>query len=127
MGLFRSRPSDLPPAPPVPRDVEALEELVKNLESATDEASTWRIWASTYLEFYDLALATIWCVENGTPRLEYEVGPLAPAMAGTSGMATLVNRAARGGRPFYVTEGATETDGRWAAAHRAGARAVGLH
>jgi hypothetical protein len=123
MGLFARRPAG-PPAPPrFPRDIEALEELVTNLESATDEASTWRIYASTYAEFYDMVYAATWLVDNGTPRLEYEVGPSVAALSGTGDGGGLVARAARAGQPIYVDETHPDRDPRFAAAVRAGARA----
>ena len=60
MGLFGSRTVDRPAVPRRnPRDVEALEEYVANLESVTDEPSTWRILASTYVESYDMEYAAI--------------------------------------------------------------------
>ena len=60
MGLFGIRSSgQLAPQRTPPRDIEALSELVANLEGATVEASTWRIYACTYLEIYDLASAAV--------------------------------------------------------------------
>jgi GAF domain-containing protein len=131
MGLVGSRPSGRP-EPPVrlPRDIEALEELVRNLESATDEASTWRIYASTYLEFYGMVYAAAWLVVAGAPRLEYEVGPLTAQLAGTAqpaGVAaqtSLVQRAARSGQPLYADATGEADDSRFATAVRAGAKAV---
>src|SRR4051812_990477 len=96
MGLFGSR-GVLRDEPEIrqPRDIEALEELVANLESATDEASTWRIFASTSLEFYDFSSSAVWIVENGLPRFEYGVGPIAAALTGTESQAGLVQQAIR--------------------------------
>jgi hypothetical protein len=38
----------------VPRDIEALEELANNLHGVTDDAHSWRVYASTYVEFFGL-------------------------------------------------------------------------
>ncbi|WP_250037844.1 methyl-accepting chemotaxis protein [Paractinoplanes maris] len=123
MGLFGKRVAD-EPAPPrtLPRDIEALEELVTNLESATDEASSWRVYASTHLEFYDLEYVAIWVIEAGKPRLEFECGRLAGALAG-SAQPNLVQQAVRGAHPVWANERAAATDPRLAAALRGGARA----
>jgi hypothetical protein len=123
MGLFARRPAGQPVPQRFPRDIEALEELVTNLESATDEASTWRIYASTYVEFYDMVYAAAWLVDGGSPRLEYEVGPSVAALTGSGGPGGLVGRAARATQPVYVDETRPDGDPRFAAAVRAGARA----
>ncbi len=122
MGLFGGRSAGQPIAPPrAPRDVEALEELVTNLESATDEASTWRIYASTYAEFYDMVYAAAWLVEGTTPRLAFEVGPAVAAMAGTLGHSTLAGRAMRSTKPVAADATGPDVDPRFATAIRAGA------
>jgi len=113
-----------PPVRSVPRDIEALEELVTNLESATDEASTWRIYASTYVEFYAMEYAAVWLVVGGIPRLEYEVGPLAGALTGSGAASQLVQQALRSGQPVYADGSAGGEDSRFGAALRAGARAA---
>src|SRR3954452_14939793 len=124
MGLFGSRAVDRPAAERrYPRDVEALEEFVANLESVTDEASTWRVFASTYVEFYDMDYGAIWCVEGGKVRLEYEVGRTVSSLGGTTGQAALVQQAIRGREPVYADDRAAATDARLAAAIRAGAKA----
>ncbi|GAA0496738.1 hypothetical protein Ade02nite_55290 [Paractinoplanes deccanensis] len=121
MGLFGSRQQQ--PEPPArltpPRDIEALEELAQNLESATGEGSTWRIYASTYVEFYDMEYGAVWCVENGGVRLEYELGRLKGRLTGQS---SLVQQALRTGQPVYAAEGDAPTDARFQAALRAGAK-----
>src|SRR5690349_25028077 len=104
MGLFGSRTVERPVAQRRnPRDIEALEEFVANLESATDEASTWRIFASTYVEFYDMDYAAIWCVEGGAPRLEYEVGRIVSTLGG-AGQPAMVQQALRGREPVYADD-----------------------
>jgi hypothetical protein len=121
MGLFGSRQQVEPPARLVPpRDIEALEELAINLEGATGEASTWRIYASTYVEFYDMEYGAVWCVENGSVRLEYELGRIKDKLTGPSG---LVQQAMRTGQPVYAKEADAPTDMRFQAALRAGAKA----
>jgi len=124
MGLFGSRAVDRPAVPRrAPRDIEAVEELVANLASATDEASTWRIFASTYVEFYEMEYAAIWRVENGRHRLEYEVGRAASALGGSTGQPALVQQAIRTREAVYADERAAAGDPRLAAAIRAGAKA----
>src|SRR3954463_15484574 len=109
MGLFRNRADEAPTTFVVPRDIEALEDLANNLESATDEASTWRIFASTYVEFYDMEYGAAWLVENGVPRLEYEVGRIVSALSGTAAQPGLVQQAIRSKQCVYADE--TNRDG----------------
>jgi hypothetical protein len=124
MGLFGNRTVERAAAPPrIPRDLEALEELVTNLESATDETGTWRIWTSTYAEFYDMEYAAAWLIESGAPRLEFEVGRIVPALAGTADRARLVQRAIQARQPVCAAD-ADPADPRLTAAVRAGARAA---
>ncbi|WP_127500754.1 methyl-accepting chemotaxis protein [Actinoplanes solisilvae] len=123
MGLFGKRAEDQPTVQrQPPRDIEALEELVNNLEGVTDEASSWRIYASTYLEFYDLEYVAVWLVENGTPRLEYECGRLAGTL-GSGGVPGLLQQAIRGGHAVYANESAVGSDARFGTAVRSGAKA----
>ncbi|MBL7257526.1 methyl-accepting chemotaxis protein [Paractinoplanes lichenicola] len=122
MGLFGRRVEAEPAVQRTPpRDVEALEELVNNLEGVTDEASSWRIYASTNQEFYGLEYVAVWIVDNGQPRLEYEVGQLSSAL-GNTGQAALVQQAVRSGHAVFSTAAAAGSDQRLAAAVRAGAR-----
>jgi len=122
MGLFGNRTVERSAAPPrVPRDIEALGDLVTNLESATDEASTWRIWASTYAEFYDMDYAAVWLVESGVPRLEYALGRIVPALAGVADRPGLVQKAIQSRQPVSGDESGAGTDPRLATALRAGA------
>ncbi len=126
MGLFSRRVVERPVAPEVPRDIEALQELVTNLEGTTDEASTWRIHASTYVEFYGLDYAAVWLIDAGAPKLEYELGSLTSALAGTTGRPTFVQEALRTGQPVYVDTNShtAEQDPRFSAARRAGCKAA---
>ncbi|GIM96580.1 methyl-accepting chemotaxis protein [Paractinoplanes toevensis] len=123
MGLFGKRLPDQPVATrAVPRDIEALEEFVSNLETATDEASTWRIFASTYVEFYDMEYGAVWCVENGVAHIEYELGRIAGSLNGTAGSAALVQQSIRTREAAYADTAGN--DARMAAAMRAGALAA---
>jgi hypothetical protein len=125
MGLFGSRAVQQPVAAArVPRDIEALEEFVTQLEGVTDEPSTWRIFASTYQEFYDFAYTAVWLLDSGTPRLEYEVGPLVATLAGTADRALQVQRAARTAQTVYADPDLAPEDLRLAQATRGGAGAV---
>ncbi|MCU7722417.1 methyl-accepting chemotaxis protein [Actinoplanes sp. KI2] len=124
MGVFGSRAAaDRPAGQREPRDIEALEELVANLESATDEASTWRIFASTYVEFYDMDYAGAWLVEGGVPRLEYEVGPIVEQLSGTAGQPAVVQQAIRAREAVYA-DSSRAGDPRMDAALRAGCRSA---
>jgi hypothetical protein len=121
MGLFRDRTAAAPPpVADVPRDIEALEELADNLEGATDEAHSWRVYASTYLEFYGFEYIAVWLVDGPSVRLEFAAGPLAGALG--PGPSPLVQEALRTGRPTYADEREPGTDSRLAAALRAGCR-----
>jgi GAF domain-containing protein len=126
MGLFRDRAVQAPPPIVVPRDIEALEELVTNLEAATDEASTWRIYASTYVEFYDMDYVGIWLLDSAGAHLEYEVGRITSAITG-GGPSPIVQEALRTGRPVFAeadgagSSGSSGSNSRLAAAIRAGA------
>ncbi|MFF5081463.1 methyl-accepting chemotaxis protein [Actinoplanes sp. NPDC000266] len=122
MGLFGNRQQQSEPVArrEPPRDIEALEELVTNLEAATGEGSTWRIYASTYVEFYDMEYGAVWCVENGALRLEYELGRLKGQITGPSGLAQQV---LRGSQPVYANADSSTTDPRFQAAIRGGAKA----
>jgi putative methionine-R-sulfoxide reductase with GAF domain len=125
MGLFGSRTVERVAAPPRnPRDIEALEELVTNLEGATGEASTWRIYASTYAEFYDMEYAAAWLVSGNVATLEFEVGRIIAALGGTADRAGLVQQAIRTREPVYADDRAAAGDARLAAAIRAGARSA---
>ncbi|MEV4346418.1 methyl-accepting chemotaxis protein [Actinoplanes sp. NPDC049596] len=124
MGLFGSRRPELaePSAKRTPpRDIEALEELSRNLEAATGEGSTWRIYASTYVEFYDMEYGAVWCVENGALKLEFELGRLKGQLTGPS---SLVQQAMRTSKPVYANSDQPSTDARFQTAVRAGARAA---
>jgi hypothetical protein len=125
MGLFGSRAVEQPVAQEVPRDIEALEELVTNLVGVTDEASTWRIFVSTYVEFYQMDYVAAWVVDHGALRLEYAAGRITSALAGVPGPSPMLLKALRGNQPiFAATGGAGADDQRCAAALRAGADAA---
>jgi uncharacterized protein with GYD domain len=125
MGLFGSRTVDRPDTPPRnPRDVEALEEFVANLESTTDEASTWRIFTSTYVEFYEMEYGATWLVEGGRPRLEYEAGRIVAELGRATAQPGLVQQAIRGREAVYADDKQRGGDPRLAAAIAAGCRAA---
>jgi putative methionine-R-sulfoxide reductase with GAF domain len=119
MGLFRDRVVEAPSPLAVPRDIEALEELANNLVGVTDEASAWRIYASTYVEFFGLEYVGVWLVDGNTARLEFAAGSLAAALG--PGPSPLVQEAVRTGKPAYADE-RNRDDPRLAAAIRNGAR-----
>jgi transcriptional regulator with GAF, ATPase, and Fis domain len=125
MGLFGRRGGEQPVAQEVPRDIEALEELVTNLEGVTDEASTWRIYVATYVEFYDMDLVAAWVNDNGILRLEHAAGRISSALAAVPGPSQVVQQALRSGKPVFTnTAEQGATDPRCAAALRNGANAA---
>ncbi|MEV6848262.1 methyl-accepting chemotaxis protein [Actinoplanes sp. NPDC051411] len=121
MGLFRDRVvAAPPPALAVPRDIEALHELAGNLEGVTDDAHSWRVYASTYVEFYGLEYIAVWLVDGPSAHLEFAAGKLAATLG--TGPSPLVQEALRTGRPAYADERDPGTDPRLAAAIRGGCR-----
>ncbi|MGI5184153.1 methyl-accepting chemotaxis protein [Dactylosporangium sp. CA-152071] len=135
MGLLRARGRVQEPSSAVPRDVEALEQLVAALERATDEASTWRITVESLVGSHGFLYGAVWLPGSpgsaagsvtgpaGGLRLEFETGPIAgqlKAVAGATG--GLVGRAFQGRRPIYAddTRGVRDCP-RCEAATRAGA------
>jgi hypothetical protein len=120
MGLFRDRVAEAPPPLEVPRDIEALEELANNLEGVTDESSSWRVYASTYVEFFGFEYVGVWLTDGPAVRLEFAAGSLAAVI--DPGPSPLVQEALRTGRPAHSDGRGPATDSRLAAAIRAGAR-----
>ncbi|BCJ45691.1 hypothetical protein GCM10010168_58880 [Actinoplanes ianthinogenes] len=78
MRLFGSRQASTEVTRPIPRDVEALEELVLALESAIDETTAWRITVASTVESYDFGYGAVWIPEGGQLRLLHEVGRISP-------------------------------------------------
>ncbi|BCY06898.1 methyl-accepting chemotaxis protein [Actinoplanes sp. L3-i22] len=74
MRWFGSREAGEEVARPVPRDIEALEELVLALDSAIDETTAWRITVASTVESYDFGYGAIWIPEGGQLKLLHEVG-----------------------------------------------------
>ena len=105
MRLFGSRAVSPEAVRPVPRDVEALEQLVLDLDTATDEDSAWRITVESTATFYGFGYGAVWIPEpSGRLRLRHETGALAPAMRSAFGAepddSGLVSRAFRGRAPI---------------------------
>ncbi|WP_426503428.1 hypothetical protein ACPPVO_38160 [Dactylosporangium sp. McL0621] len=100
MGLLsRSQPVARPE--PVPRDVEALEELVTALSGASDEASTWRITVESLVRSYDYHYGAVWLPTGpgGVLEVAHETGPIADRLrAAPTG---LVARAQQTRQPIY--------------------------
>ncbi|GIF04351.1 methyl-accepting chemotaxis protein [Actinoplanes siamensis] len=65
---------------PIPRDVEALEELVLALETATDEINAWRITVASTVESYGFGYGAIWVPDGRQLRLVHETGRLTPQL-----------------------------------------------
>ncbi|GGQ54587.1 GAF domain-containing protein [Couchioplanes azureus] len=107
---FRSRAAADPVAlRPVPRDVEALEKLISDLENVRDEDSAWQVTVDSTVASHNFSYGAVWRPDgNGQVVIQYETGSIvreldsvisghsAPADAG------LVGRAARTKQPVYV-------------------------
>ncbi|MGY1773092.1 methyl-accepting chemotaxis protein [Blastococcus sp. SYSU D00813] len=126
-----SAPSATPGTTPMPRDVEALEQVLAALdEGVTSEADAHVTVTTTMVRALGLAYGGIWMPADGGFRLVAEQGELASAMGARwrreDVMAPedgLGGRAVRERRPVLVdptTE--TRTCRRWATAAAAGAR-----
>jgi putative methionine-R-sulfoxide reductase with GAF domain len=121
MRLFGSRAVGPEASRPIPRDVEALEELVLALDAATDEDSAWRIIVESTVTFYKFGYGAVWLPDGaGRLRVLHECGALQPQLA-AAGEAELVARAFRS-RAAVFEEDPESAGGcrRWQAAARAG-------
>ncbi|WIM98351.1 methyl-accepting chemotaxis protein [Actinoplanes oblitus] len=127
MRLFGSRQASPEVTRPIPRDVEALEELVLALESAIDETTAWRITVASTVESYDFGYGAVWLPEGGQLRLLHEVGRITSQVQAAGAGTTvrpdtgLIGRAYRTRQPA-VAESPAECAGcrRCEAAMRAG-------
>ncbi len=110
MGLFRAGGGGrAAAAQDVPRDVESLEKLVKDLEQARDEASTLRITVDSTVASHGFGYGAVWLPDGrGAVRLGYEKGAIAPALRDAAAgrpmsMDTgLIGRAARTREPVHI-------------------------
>ncbi|MEU8240300.1 methyl-accepting chemotaxis protein [Actinoplanes missouriensis] len=112
MRLFGSRQAAPEAVRPVPRDVEALEELMLALDSAIDESTAWRITVASTVESYGFGYGAIWVPEGGQLRLFHETGRIAPQLQAASGGLTpgrtmaadegMVGKAYRTRQPVYI-------------------------
>ncbi|GLW27342.1 methyl-accepting chemotaxis protein [Actinoplanes regularis] len=124
MRLFGARQDSPQVDRPVPRDVEALEELVLALESAIDETTSWRITVASNVESYDFGYGAVWLADGGQLRLLHEVGPITQQVrAATTGPMVrpdtgLIGRAFQT-RQTAIVEQVPDCR-RWEAAMRAG-------
>ncbi|MFC4064477.1 GAF domain-containing protein [Actinoplanes subglobosus] len=121
MRLFGSRAVTPEAARPIPRDVEALEQLVLALDTATDEDSAWRITVENMVRFHKMGYGAVW-VPDGLNRLRrlHECGPLQPQLAGVT-EPELVTKALQS-RAAVFDEDPERATGcrRWQAAAKAG-------
>jgi putative methionine-R-sulfoxide reductase with GAF domain len=110
VGLFgRAAGGEPAAATPVPRDVESLEDLIRALESAQDEAATWRITVDTTVRSNNFCYGACWLPESGNRlHIAYETGPLVPDLQPVLNDrpvpmdAGLVGRAHQSRKPVYV-------------------------
>ncbi|GAA4600433.1 putative methionine-R-sulfoxide reductase with GAF domain [Actinoplanes octamycinicus] len=116
MRLFGSRQASPEVTRPIPRDVEALEELVLALESAIDETTAWRITVASTVESYDFGYGAVWLPDSGQLRLLHEVGRItSQVQAASAGPVVrpdigLIGRAFRT-RQAAVAESPADCDG----------------
>src|SRR4051794_1286931 len=126
VGLLSRSVSAVRPEP-VPRDVEALEELVTALAGATDEESTWRITVQSLVRSYEYIFGAVWrpTGPGGALEMTYATGAIADQLrAGPSG---LVSQAYQSRKPIYAGDLAEVRDcPRAAEALRAGAAAASV-
>ncbi|GAA2891544.1 hypothetical protein Acy02nite_14520 [Actinoplanes cyaneus] len=78
MRWFGSREDGLMVARPIPRDVEALEELVLALDTAVDETNAWRITVASTVESYGFGYGAVWVPQGRELVLVHETGRLVP-------------------------------------------------
>jgi GAF domain-containing protein len=119
--LFGSRAEAPETARPMPRDVEALEQLVLALDTATDEDSAWRITVESMVRFNKFGYGAVW-VPDGLNKLRrlHECGPLQSQLAGVT-EPELVTKALQS-RAAVFDEDPDRATGcrRWQAAAKAG-------
>ncbi|MEV4283161.1 methyl-accepting chemotaxis protein [Actinoplanes xinjiangensis] len=83
MRLFGSRAVSTEASRPMPRDVEALEQLVFALDAATDVDSAWRITVESMVRSHKMGYGAVWVPEGqGRLRRLHECGELQPQLAG---------------------------------------------
>ncbi|MEV6350174.1 methyl-accepting chemotaxis protein [Actinoplanes sp. NPDC051851] len=70
---------------PIPRDVEALEELVNALDTAIDETTAWRITVASTVESHGFGYGAIWVPEGNQLRLIHETGRISPQVQSVIG------------------------------------------
>ncbi|GAA0309579.1 methyl-accepting chemotaxis protein [Kineococcus aurantiacus] len=122
----RRGPSDAArPTGPVPRDVEALEQVLVAFDGGVADAQDARVkLTDAMVGTLDLAYGARWVPDaSGRLALAYETGPLAPTLGAGAARRTLVEEAAAGQRPVVVdTSGAPGGTScpRWQAAQGAG-------
>ncbi len=111
MAFFRTRADQSRETRPIPRDVESLEKLIHDLEAATDEPSTWRILVDSTVASNNFAYGAAWLPDGqGSLRIAYETGAVAPAVRAVIGGdrleadAGLVGRAHRQRKPVLIDD-----------------------
>ncbi|NJC64212.1 GAF domain-containing protein [Planosporangium flavigriseum] len=110
---------------PVPRDLEALEQLLLNLDAAVDEAGAYRIFIDSFVGAMGFSYGSVWRVDpTGHLELRHETGALAEHMptASSAPSAVRVTEAIRSRRAVVVRDLAEARDcPRCVSAHQAGA------
>src|SRR4051794_464664 len=68
---------------PVPRDLEALEQLLVTLDGVVDEADAYRVFIDSMVASMGFSYGSVWRVDpTGQLELRHETGPIAGQMAG---------------------------------------------
>jgi putative methionine-R-sulfoxide reductase with GAF domain len=98
-------------AKPVPRDLEALEQLLVTLDGVVDEADAYRVFIDSMVASMGFSYGSVWRVDpTGQLELRHETGAIAGQMAGALGStrtpatAIRAGEAARTRRPVVVAD-----------------------
>jgi hypothetical protein len=122
VGFFRSRADDTMVVDrPAPCYVEGLEQLIKDLGKATDEASAWQITLESTTTSYGFSYGAVWLPGTaGSIAVRYETGTIVPDMRTTAADSTLVGRAFHSRTRAYADSTVDSDCPRCQAAGRAG-------
>ncbi len=130
LGRTRNQTRDARPAPTVPHDVEALEQVIAALDAGvSDEAAAHRVVVATLVSALDLAYGAVWLPVPGGFTLAHETGSLVAAMVPSWAPSAVLTRASGAGgqalarRVPVLTGPSTDpaTCTRWATASVVGA------
>ena len=126
MGFFRSRADDDTVVDrPVPCYIEGLEQLIRDLGKATNEASTWQITVESTTASYGFSYGAVWLPDTaGSIAARHETGTIVPDLRGAPADVTLAGSAFQSRTPAYAGSTADSDCPRCQAASRAGMTAA---